>query len=116
MCSSDLSGPLTMEAHLQCAARYHSYWMAENDVFEHESPGGNLGDDPWERMTAAGYPGFGVGENIAAGYADPTSVVAGWMDSDGHCSNILNGDATEIGVGYYAGGSWGTYWTQDFGS
>ena len=37
-------------------------------------------------------------------------------DLDGHCSNILNGDATEIGVGYYAGGSWGTYWTQDFGS
>jgi uncharacterized protein YkwD len=90
--------------------------MAETGNFEHESPGGDLGEDPWERMTNAGFTGTEVGENIAAGYDSPEAVVAGWMDSDGHCSNIMNGAATLIGVGYYRGGGYYHYWTQDFGS
>jgi uncharacterized protein YkwD len=89
--------------------------MAETDSFSHDSPGGDLGDDPWERIDSTEFSGQAVGENIAMGYGSAASVVQGWMDSDGHCSNIMNADATLMGVGYFAGGSYGHYWTQNFG-
>ena len=109
------TGSVVMEAHLRCAARYHSLWMADTNSFSHDSPGGDLGEDPWERIDSTGFSGFAVGENIAAGYGTPRSVVEGWLDSDGHCSNLMNPDATLTGVGYYAGGYYGHYWTQNFG-
>lgn len=110
------AGPLKAQANIQCAARYHSLWMADTNNFEHESPRGDLGADPWERMANAGFTGTGVGENIAVGYTTPAEAVAGWIASDGHCANIMNSAATLTGVGYFEGGSWGYYWTQDFGT
>lgn len=110
------TGPLAMEDHLRCAARYHSMWMADNDTLAHESPGGDLGDTPWARMSAAGFTGTQIGENVAAGYGSAAAVIEGWMDSDGHCANIMNPSASLIGVGYVRGGSYGHTWTQDFGS
>jgi uncharacterized protein YkwD len=109
------AGPVTMDPDLRCAARYHSMWMRDTDTFEHESPGGDLGDDPWERIGATGFGGSPTGENIAAGYADAASVVAGWVDSDGHCANLMNPDATLTGVGYARGGTYTHWWTQNFG-
>ena len=109
------AGPVEMEANLRCAARYHSMWMAQTNSFSHDSPGGDLGDDPWERIDSTAFTGFAVGENIAAGYDSARGVVEGWLDSDGHCANLMNPDATLTGVGYYAGGSYGHYWTQNFG-
>lgn len=109
------AGPVEMEANLRCASRYHSLWMAQTNSFSHESPGGDLGEDPWERIDSTAFDGFAVGENIAAGYDGARGVVEGWLDSDGHCANLMNPDATLTGVGYYAGGSYGHYWTQNFG-
>jgi uncharacterized protein YkwD len=109
------AGALEMEPNLRCAARYHSRWMAENNQFSHDSPGGDLGADAWARIASTDFAGSAVGENIAAGYGTARSVVDGWMDSDGHCANIMSASATLTGVGYWPGGSWGTYWTQNFG-
>lgn len=60
-------------------------------------------------------PQFGIkylsaGENIAAGYTTPESVMKGWMNSEGHRANILNANFKYIGVGYEKG----NYWTQIF--
>jgi uncharacterized protein YkwD len=80
------------------------------------------GSDPGDRMTAAGYVGRTWGENIAKGQQTPEQVVQGWMDSDGHCSNIMNGGFNLIGVGYFAGMGSNPrfnselYWTQNFGA
>lgn len=109
------AGPVTMEPNLRCAARYHSMWMRDTDTFAHESPGGDLGDDPWQRIDATDYAGTATGENIAAGYSTAAAVVAGWVDSDGHCANLMNPDATQTGVGYVAGGTYAHWWTQNFG-
>jgi uncharacterized protein YkwD len=38
------------------------------------------------------------------------------MNSAGHKANIVNCDLHELGVGFATGGSYGTYWTQDFGT
>lgn len=103
------AGPLTMQPNLRCAARMHSLDMYERDFFDHTNPDG---DGPGERIGYSGYDAWGWGENIAWGYSSPAAVMQGWMDSDGHCSNIMNGSFTEVGVGWYTGDQW----TQAFGT
>jgi len=81
-------------------------------------PGGPIGDDLVERVEWTGYTDWWyLGENIGAGSTTPAQVVQGWMDSDGHCANVMSQDFTEIGVGYARvnGSTWTHYWTQDFG-
>ncbi|MEL6342488.1 MAG: CAP domain-containing protein [Myxococcota bacterium] len=110
------AAPVETNPQLRCAARYHSLWMTENGM-QHDSPGGDLGDDPWARMNSAGFTGAGIGENIAAGYASPETVVQRWLDSDGHCANMMNSGARLLGVGYAydSGADYRSYWTQKFG-
>ena len=50
-------GPLEMQANVHCSARYHSLWMGQNNVLQHESPGGGLGDEYDQRIssTTAGH-------------------------------------------------------------
>ena len=99
------------DARLATAARLHSEDMARQGYFSHTSLDGRT---PWDRMRAQGYPS-GSGENIAAGYGTPAAVMRAWMDSPGHRANILSCSSVALGVGIGRGGSYGTYWTQDFG-
>lgn len=103
---------LLMDPALRCAARLHSKDMADRDFFSHDNPSG---EDPWERIGAAGFTGFAGGENIAAGRDSGQGTVDQWMESSGHCANIMNPDFQFIGVGYYPGGQYGHLWTQTFG-
>ncbi len=105
------AGSLTMDPALRCAARVHSLDMDERGFFDHTNPDG---ESPWDRFDRAGYSWSAAGENIASGQTSPEQVVQGWMDSDGHCANIMNADFTELGVGYVAGGDFGHLWTQTF--
>lgn len=105
---------LTMNARLRAAAEGHSEDMAVNDLFSHT---GSNGSSPADRIQAQGYSYSTWGENIAAGYASPESVVDGWMNSEGHRANILNCGFIHIGVGYYyLQNDTGNrhYWTQVF--
>jgi uncharacterized protein YkwD len=106
--------PLTMDPLLTAAARGHSRDMAELDFFDHDSPDGREFSD---RIEEAGFNGaFPWGENIAAGYANPQQVVDGWMESPGHCSNIMDPGFGLLGVGYFYDDStdMGSFWTQNF--
>jgi uncharacterized protein YkwD len=111
--------PLTMSPILRCSSRLHSMDMGEQGYFDHTAPDGR---DPFERMADAGYMGFTMGENIAKGQQSPEEVVNGWLDSDGHCRNIMSPDFTEIGVGYWEGEADNMFfngnrlWTQNFGA
>jgi uncharacterized protein YkwD len=107
------SGPLTMEPRLRCAARVHSKDMNDRDFFSHFNPDG---EGPSDRVDRTGYVWASVGENIASGYPTASEVMGAWLESSGHCSNIRNPDYTELGVGYYAGGPYGSLWTQVFAS
>ncbi|MCG6860539.1 MAG: CAP domain-containing protein [Chromatiaceae bacterium] len=114
--------PLAMNPNLRLSARTHSKWMGDKGQqqdFSHNSPGGPMGDDPWERMENAGYiDWFKLGENIAAGFQTSLEVMDAWIDSDLHCINVMDPDFREIGVGYAQkpGSYYGIYWTQDFGT
>ena len=110
--------PLKNCPQLHTAARAHSQDMADNDYFGHTgSDGSTLAD----RINAAGYVGWvTAGENIAAGYTSPESVMEGWLNSTVHMENIYSQLYREIGVGYVydPGDTFGPYyhyWTQDFG-
>jgi len=102
------AGPLTVNGALTCAARNHSMDMGVRDFFSHTNPDG---DGPGDRIVLAEYVYSNWGENIARGYPSPEAVVEGWMNSQGHCANLMNPSFTETGVGYYDG----NYWTQVFG-
>ncbi|NWG07425.1 MAG: hypothetical protein HXY35_12150 [Chloroflexi bacterium] len=107
--------PLTSNSKLLSAARRHSQDMACNNFMSHT---GSDGSSPQDRIIDAGYDFSTWGENIAAGYTSPSSVVDGWMDSAGHRANILNPNFTEIGVGYVYNedSMYGHYWTTVFGA
>ncbi|WP_233815504.1 CAP domain-containing protein [Saccharothrix sp. S26] len=102
---------LAADDRLATAARAHSADMAANNYFDHVSQDGRSFVD---RVKAAGYPAPGA-ENIAAGQRTAEAVVKGWMDSPGHRANILNCKLKALGVGMARGGSYGIYWTQNFG-
>lgn len=108
------AGALAWNEELAWASRWHAEDMARGRYFAHESQDGRT---PFERMEAAGYDGFPRSENIAAGDIDPGAVVEGWMGSDGHCQNIMDPEANELGVGYVddAASEWTHYWVQSFG-
>ena len=112
--------PLTPNAALRCSARLHSKDMAERNFFEHTNPDGKSAS---RRMTDAGYRWRASGENIAFGQSTPEEVVQTWMESPGHCMNIMGARFQELGVGAFlaqAMTQWGPrdriYWTQNFGS
>lgn len=106
-------GPVTMNQYLREAARLHSQDMADQDYFSHTSLDGR---SPWDRIGATAYQGSGVGENIAAGNSTAQRTFTQWLNSPGHCRNMMNGSANEMGVGYAVGqGNYTHYWTQVFG-
>ncbi|WP_165795232.1 CAP domain-containing protein [Deinococcus koreensis] len=105
--------PLAYNAALEKAAQAHAADMAAKNYFSHTSQDGRSFS---QRITAAGYSWTRIAENIAAGQTTPDSVVAGWLQSPGHCANIMNPALRELGVGYAQGGSYGHYWVQDFGT
>lgn len=115
VCGSDrmpMVRRLSWNDQLRDAARAHSENMARRGFFAHDAPNGST---PADRAVAAGYPTRDVGENIAMGSATPADVMVGWMDSPGHCSNIMESTFTEIGVGLYEHRGV-RYWTQVFGA
>lgn len=104
---------LKSQEALRCSARKHSKDMVEREFFAHDNPDG---ETPFDRMLMAGFNGLRFGENIAAGNATAEGTVAQWMDSPGHCANLMDPNFSELGVGYFAGGEFRHYWTQNFGA
>lgn len=112
--------PLKRVSLLNQTARYHARDMREDNYFNHDTydrVGSNLQFVcGWNiRITGHYTSATSLGENIAAGYPTPQSVMSGWLSSSGHRDNIENANHREIGVGYDAGGSYGHYWVQNFG-
>lgn len=102
---------LTMNWQLERMGRIKAQEMASKHYFSHTSP---TYGSPFQMMKSFGIPYTYAGENIAAGQPTPKAVVNSWMNSPGHRANILNKNYTQIGVGYATGGTYGTYWTQEF--
>jgi uncharacterized protein YkwD len=85
--------------------------MAVHNYFEHVDQAGR---SPADRVRAVGYEEKLVGENIAYGPQSIEEVVRGWLDSPGHCENIMDPRFAEMGVAYAAGQASrrGLFWVQ----
>ena len=106
--------PLGVSRKLNEAATDHARDMAKQKFFEHR---GSDGSQPRDRVARTGYKSRLTGENIALGPESAEEVVAGWLDSPGHCANIMDSRFREIGVGIATGPKRGQiYWVQAFGS
>ena len=93
---------------LELTAQDHSEDMFKNSFFNHT---GNDGSNPGVRLGRRGYDWQTYGENIAMGYKTEQAVIEGWINSPGHCKNIMNPNFKEMGVFRS-----GDYWTQVFGT
>lgn len=100
--------PLVMNASLRASAHVRAAELVTK--FSHTRPNGTK----WSTAINLSYRC--AGENIAAGHSTPARVVQGWMGSEGHRNNIMNGNYSEIGVGCYhdPGTSHRYYWAQLF--
>ena len=102
--------PLSSDPALRCAARVHTLDMATRDFFDHTNPDGQ---DPGDRIDLTGYLWSTWGENIAGGGSTAESTMEQWMNSPGHCRNIMSDNFVHIGVGHVESDR---LWTQVFGA
>jgi len=81
--------------------------MAKNNYFDHKSPTNGYFSDIWKKD---GFKYTAGAENLyyqtdSRGFASrdinslAQTIVTGWMNSEGHRRNILNGNLKELGVG-----------------
>ena len=101
-------GKLAWNTKLAKAAYLHSVDMQSKNYFSHTSKDGR---SPGDRIIAQGFNWSAYGENIARGQTSEAAVMNGWLNSEGHCKNIMNARFTYVGVGMEK-----NYWTQLFGS
>jgi uncharacterized protein YkwD len=113
-CGNELFGPappVSLSSTLGDVALGHADDMATNNYFEHEDLHGK---SPSDRVRATGYQEKLVGENIAYGPKSVGEVVQGWLDSPGHCENIMDPRFVEMGIGYATShdSKHALYWVQ----
>lgn len=108
--------PLKWSCKLKMASLRHSKDMAKNDFFDHK---GSDNSSAESRARDAGYEWSVIAENIAGGSTNRSvsSVVEGWIGSDGHCANIMLSSLVHMGAAKYSyeGSEHGAYWTQVLG-
>ncbi|RUR32179.1 CAP domain-containing protein [Vreelandella andesensis] len=107
--------PLNWSCQLEAAADMHAKNMAKNNYFSHTDSNG-AGVE--QRVDHHGYVWQAVGENIAAGHISAETVIKGWLESPGHCSNIMNDAFTEMGMASAnnTDSRYTTYWAQTLGT
>jgi len=114
---------------LHHAAVEHSYDMVVSGQFTHSGSGTSSdrtatntelgrGSSSSERITYNGYEWSYAGENIAAGTNVDTAeeVIQMWLESDGHCANLMNPNFKDVGMAMVEDGNseYIHYWTQNF--
>jgi len=120
--------PLVWNEALYKASYEHSRDMAITQTMSH--PGSGTQSD-WtvaqqrlnrpsrfsERIENNGYVRYkGIAENIAYGARVLNHVMQQWINSEGHCRNIMNPIYNELGMAEVKSADGVPYWTQNFGS
>lgn len=105
---------LVWNSTLLAAAKGHSADMAQKNYFSHTSQDGRTAG---QRITTAGYNWSAYGENIAAGQTTVEQVMTGWINSPGHCQNLMNPNFREVAVACVRNDAadYRLYWTMDLG-
>jgi len=121
--------PLVHNDALYDAAFEHNHDMIANNVFQHEGTGTSYDTTGYsiasghkstfvERIEANGYGAYlNIGENLAFGQISIETAVKSWLESPGHCANLMSSDYTQTGISREEDNSAAhrVYWTQEFG-
>ena len=91
---------LTHNLDLSYVAQLYAEDMVARNFLGHIDPEGH---DHFWRVTNAGIPYAGLGENVSAGFFTAESAHDAFMLSPPHRDNILRTEAQEIGVGFARG-------------
>ncbi len=95
---------LVLDKTLSKVAYQHSLYMESKRTLSHK---GKNGSNAGDRVSAAGYPYQFLAENIAVGPGTDAGVFDLWLNSTGHCENIMEPKAKKLGYGRS-----GKYWTM----
>ncbi len=87
--------PVAWSAALEHAAATQVRDMAQRNTVSHA---GSDGSDVAARVGREGYNWSAVGENAAAGNATVAATLAQWMNSPGHCSNLMGANFREFAM------------------
>ncbi len=108
---------LSENAVLRDMAQAYAQYMAAHGFFSHTDPQGRTFQD---RIAASGYSGTANAENLGLTTgSDMSVVIAGWMNSPPHRTNMLNPVYVVAGTGMATGtwqGSLATYVVAVFGN
>ncbi len=106
--------PMAWSDTLEKATHAHSQNMVQTGFFAHVSPSGETMRDRILQHTDE-FDGFG--ENIARGQRSSRQVLESWLNSPGHCRNIMNPDYTHVAVSVVADAEEvsAPYWTMKLG-
>jgi len=142
-CGGQQMGPsphVSWSKELYLASAEHNYDMAKSNIIDKKHRGSNTQYD-WtkvvqnlkhasyvqERVENNGYTNWkGLTENLTAGYINkdsnkpintPQRAVQQWLNSPGHCKNLMDPSVDEVGMAYLhdTSGTYNHYWTQNFG-
>jgi uncharacterized protein YkwD len=118
-CGSNMFAPapaLVWNDLLSQASLAHSLDMKINNFVSHV---GSDGLTFGQRIDVTGYVYTAAGENVAAGQTTVDSVMTAWIESPGHCANIMNSSFKDVGFTCTSGNAqntYPTYWTMNFGA
>ena len=96
---------------LFAASAVHSADMAARNEMTHI---GSDGSEFWNRTEAQGYKSASS-ENVAYGYGSVQDVMQGWINSAGHCTNIMRQSANDVAVACVRASNSTPYWTMVLG-
>jgi uncharacterized protein YkwD len=86
-------GAVAIDPALMRMAEEQARAMASRDKLDH-----NVGRDFNARIRGSGYDARVAVENIGAGYHTLAQAFSGWRDSPPHRANMLNREATQMGI------------------
>ena len=86
-------GGVTIDAALMRMAEEQARAMAARDKLDHD-----VGKSFTKRISSSGYNARVAVENIGAGYHTLAQAFSGWRDSPPHRANMLNRDASQMGI------------------
>lgn len=107
--------PVVWNNKIEAVALKYAISMSSNDFVEHTGlDGSSIGT----RLNAGGYRFTASGENLAGGPKSIKLVHQAWLDSPGHCANVMSENFTEVALTCSANekGKYKKYWVENFGS
>lgn len=111
--------PLRRSLDLDLAAEAYARELLARGGLSHHGPEGST---PFSRAMAAGYRANLIAENLHDRTAPVAVVLEEWLRSPGHRRNLLDPDASELGLGLAIGPGYGpdpsgyrVVWVQSFG-